>query len=131
MRARRLLGLFTMLVTFHLTLVGADAVCAEHGTPDGMSHHSASGTNASGGGMMVPAPEHGDSHRPCETTGSSHCCDAVTSCALTLALTAQGELSLASALGSISIAGGDTILLSRSLGPEPPPPKLQLSRLPS
>ena len=108
-----------MFVMFHLTLVGPDGVCVEHGhdaNAIAMQGHSA---------HQVP---HGTSHgastdHPCETPGSAHCCDAVNSCAVTLAVAERATAPFVAMEcdGPPSVAVRQP--LSRSVAPEPPPPK--------
>jgi hypothetical protein len=122
MTVRRLLGLLTLFVMFHLTLVGPDDVCAEHGQGAKESRtHGQDGHQMAMAGVEQAASN--VSHNTCETPRSPHCCEAVTSCAVSLAVVER------SAAPAISI-GRDGIpatpvgaLLSRSLAPEPPPPK--------
>lgn len=120
MSARRLIGLLLTLFTFHLMLVGPDNVCVEHapssqaGVTTGMAmDHAAPGT-----GM-----DHGTSKNPCDTPSSAHCCDAFASCAVTAALDAAERLFAVTTPASLIPAPVEAPLLSRALGPEPPPPR--------
>lgn len=119
MLPRRLFALLTMLVMLHLTFVGADVACAEqghHGAMAGMSDAPASET----------AREHqahdGGSRSPCDTPAAVHCCDAVASCGIVALAAPSGEtVSMVAAERALSPATQH--LLSRALGPEPPPPR--------
>jgi hypothetical protein len=108
-----------MFVMFHLTLVGPDNACADGNgaTTGSMRGHQAHHHGASG---VLP---HSGSHQPCETPNSSHCCEAVTSCAVTLAVVERGG-SPTFALSNAAVHSPPlSVPLSRSLAPEPPPPK--------
>lgn len=119
MPLRRLLALVTMLVMFHLTLVGPDNACAG-GHPAPAGHMQGHQVHQHGASDVM---SHGGSHQPCETPSSSHCCEAVTSCAVTLAVAERGAVPML-AIGRAAIHSPPlTALLSRSLAPEPPPPK--------
>jgi hypothetical protein len=109
-----------MFVMFHLTLVGPDDVCAEHGrgahSAQMPGHHAA-------GDAAIDRMSHGESDRSCQTPSSAHCCEAVTSCAVTLAV-AERAIAPATPAGRGGVPAAVTsALLSRSLAPEPPPPK--------
>ena len=114
---KRLFGAISMLLMLHLTLVGADVVCATHGAPKmpmaggHMSHH------------QPPArSSHGGQKEKCNTPASQDCCRALTSCAPTLdpvTLVASRFLRLDAA----HIAYRVDSPLSRVTAPETPPPK--------
>jgi hypothetical protein len=121
MTVRRLLGLLTMVVMFHLTLVGPDNACTVHGRQGHSSHMM---DMPGHDGMFSDAMVHGNSGEPCETPSSAHCCEAVTSCSVSAAIDAQRDPLPSVLLASTAPASTDAHLLSRALGPEPPPPKL-------
>ena len=121
MSARRLVSFLLTLFTFHLMLVGPDNVCATHG-------RSSDAAAMPGMPMERGSPDadmhHGESRVPCDTPSSAHCCDAFASCAITVALDAPEQLVSDASLALTVPASADDPLLSRALGPEPPPPKL-------
>ncbi|NUS96020.1 MAG: hypothetical protein HOQ11_01280, partial [Gemmatimonadaceae bacterium] len=59
---------------------------------------------------------------PCDAPASAHCCDAAASCGIT-ALAAPAGGSVATVTGERTLAPATQHLLSRELGPEPPPPR--------
>ena len=117
--SRRVLAMLTMLVMLRLTFVGAGTACIEHG------HHG-----AMAGMSDAPASDAVAGHRshdagapaPCDAPASAHCCDAAASCAIT-ALAAPAGGSMAIVTGERTLVSATQHLLSRALGPEPPPPR--------
>ena len=121
MTARRFLGLFTMLVMVHLTLVGPDNACAVHGRHGHSSRMmDAPFRDTAIGGTVA----HGHSHEPCETPSSGHCCETLTSCGVTAAVEAQRDPLPSGLLAGVAPISAGAHLLSRALGPEPPPPRV-------
>ena len=120
MSVRRVVALLLTLFTFHLMLVGPDNVCTMHG-------HSAQPSAMSGmadHGSPDADMHDGQSKVPCDTPTSAHCCDAFASCAIAVALDAGEQVIAVAPLAEAVAASIDDPLLSRALGPEPPPPKL-------
>lgn len=116
---RRMLAMLTMLVMFHLTLVGGDVACAEQGHHGAMARMTDAPANEPGPGHQS---HHDSSRAPCETPASAHCCDAVASCGI-VALAALAGTSVPIVVAGIATAPATPNLLSRALGPEPPPPR--------
>jgi hypothetical protein len=115
---KRLFGAISMLLMLHLTLVGADVVCATHGAAkmpiagDHMSHH----------GYPAQSSQRGSQKEKCNTPVSQDCCRALTSCAPTLdpvTLVASRFLPLDTA----TIAYRVDSPLARVTAPETPPPR--------
>jgi hypothetical protein len=121
---RRLTGILTSLLLFHLTLVGADLACAKHGL-----HHASSSARADRGGHEQHHQHATQSDIParddasCEVPTLPACCQALASCGMSLA-------------GNAATGGSDVLLIagrvrtvaddvppSWSLEPEPPPPR--------
>jgi hypothetical protein len=134
----RIIGLFTMVFMAHLSLVSADLVCASRsGQHSAMAHNATSTTSASMDGMdsndmrtptrstaasLVSPATRATDHAPCQIPSSSHCCDAMTGCALTLATTEVPRASLPA--GDERVAAARALVpLSRRTAPETPPPK--------
>ena len=116
---RRVLAILTMLVMLHLTFVGADLACAEqghHGAMAGMSDTPASDSAAG------HHSDHGGAPAPCDTPAAAHCCDAVASCGIVALAASSGE-TFSIAAAERALAPATHHLLSRPLGPEPPPPR--------
>jgi hypothetical protein len=116
-RMKRLLSLLTFAVMLHLSLVGADNVCASHAVKkaapsggEGAHHHG------------MPMTSHGREKEKCDTPVSPDCCIAMTSCAPTIALwpPAQQQLAL---LHVSHPADRVESAPSRVTAPEPPPPR--------
>lgn len=121
MLLRRLIGFPLTLFTFHLMLVGADDVCAKHVHPSLESVAPKLMTMVHG--STDTDMEHGTSNAPCDTPASAHCCDAFASCTVTVALEANEHATAGPTVTPGVPASIDEPLVSRALGPEPPPPK--------
>jgi hypothetical protein len=135
----RIVGLLTMGFMAHLSLVGTDLVCATHAGPHSAMAHSAYGMSAAAMGEMdsgvmqeeaayasltlVSASAHASDDAPCQIPSTVHCCDAMTGCALTLAVTKVADArQLPARSEGVAIAAAFAPL-SRLTAPEPPPPK--------
>lgn len=122
MRVRRLYGIVVGLLMLHLTFVGADWSCAQHGDAPARGHQHAMMGHHRGEATAVheltSAPE-----QPCETPTQPGCCRAMTSCAINIAFAngaALGELPPRHAqIGS----GVSDVPPSQMAAPDPPPPK--------
>ncbi|HEX8848267.1 MAG TPA: hypothetical protein VF761_01915 [Gemmatimonadaceae bacterium] len=116
---RRLLAVLAMLVMLHLTFVGADVACAEQG------HHRAM-AGMSGAPASDAAQEHrahpDSSQSPCDTPAAAHCCDGLASCGMAALAASPGE-TVSIVAAERALAPATQHLLSRALGPEPPPPR--------
>jgi hypothetical protein len=117
MSVRRLFGLLTMFVMFHLILVGPGSACAGHGE----GGHAMAPSSQSA--MLDHAMGHGDSTIPCETPSSAHCCDALTSCSATAALDVPARSLAVLTVARMVPTSRSGQLLSRARAPEPPPPR--------
>lgn len=119
MLPRRLFAMLTMLVMLHLTFVGGDVACAEQGDHGAMA--GMSGVPA--GDAPLAHHAHGDGSRePCDTPAAVHCCDAVASCGI-VALAASSGATVSFVVAERALEPATHHLLSRALGPEPPPPR--------
>lgn len=114
---KRALGAISMLLMLHLSLVGADNVCASHAVSKAAS---SGGQSAHHHGM--PMQSHGGKKEKCDTPISPDCCTAMVSCAPTVALPAQDNEPLALIHVSQPTDRVDTAP-SRATAPEPPPPR--------
>jgi hypothetical protein len=120
---RRLTGLLTSLLLFHLTVVGADLTCAKHGVhgaaqasqPDGSSH----------AGHHAPSRPDAVGHdeTPCEVPTLPACCQALASCGVSIAAERLAESGDLSHLVAGVLSGADDKPTSWTLEPDPPPPK--------
>lgn len=122
MSARRLIGSFLTVFTFHLVMVGPGDVCATHA--HGSSESVLPTQMAMAHGSADAAVHHGESDMPCDTPNAAHCCDAFASCTVTVALGGNDPMPIAPTVALTVPASIDDPLVSRALGPEPPPPKL-------
>ena len=119
MLARRILAAALAVVTVHLTVATPADACAarahgEHAVPSIVMEHSASHDVMHGG-------ESGQTPEP--TSHTTPCCDAVTSCALTFAVSERFAHTAASP-GAVQVRPFEPkALLSRAPVPEPPPPR--------
>jgi hypothetical protein len=122
MRVRLLYGIVVGLLMLHLTFVGADLSCAQHGDAPARGHQHGMMDHHRGDAASVheltPASE-----QPCETPTQPGCCRAMTSCAINIAFgngSALGELPPRHARIASSVSDAPP---SQTAAPEPPPPK--------
>jgi hypothetical protein len=122
MLARRLSGLITGLLMLHLTFVGADLACAEHGdrAPQGhapaTAHHERHVVAAHVEASVTP-------DQPCETPTQTECCRAMTSCAVNAAFERGAPLESVPPVRSAIEPAALRAPLSQITSPDPPPPK--------
>ena len=117
MRLRRI---FCVLVTFtmaHLAVVGSDLVCAKHSV-----------TQVAQADVAMPGMDHGQTGHhgdqpPCKTPARADCCQAVASCAVSVAIASVVAVADAPPMSSAVLASIDNVPLSRVAAPDPPPPK--------
>lgn len=124
--ARRVLSVLLLLLTFHLTLSAGDFLCATHGvlaehdtgTADEHARHAtpASGDETWG---QTSSPQKGDA---CDTPARARCCEALTSCTVTIA--ARDAHTLSWTPGEVA-PPRSALLQATSVvtAPDPPPPK--------
>lgn len=122
MVARCLSGILTGLLMLHLTFVGADLTCAQHGNRPARTREHAMGHHdrhiAAAHGETVAAAD-----QPCETPTQPECCHAMTSCAISAAF--QGGVHPGS-IPPVRQAIEPAVMrvpLSQITSPDPPPPK--------
>jgi hypothetical protein len=121
MTARRLTGLLVGFLMLHLSIVGADLSCAQHGDRGAIQRHHASGTHAH---MLVAAhAEAGATHQPCDVPAQPDCCRAMTSCAITAASAASVRLDAFPPAHDVIRPALMRVLRSPITSPDPPPPK--------
>ncbi len=101
-------------------LAGPDYACANHGRE---SQPSADIHRSSEHAMGRSGTHHDSPRVPCKTSGSVRCCEAVASCAVTLAVTTPDRAPVVADAASGVPVTADGTLLARAVGPEPPPPK--------
>jgi hypothetical protein len=120
---RRLTGLLTSLLLFHLTLVGADLTCAKHGV-QGAAHVSQADVSPHADHHAPPrhdAPSHDDTS--CQVPTLPACCQALASCGVSIAVERSTESGELSHLLAGVLAAADDTPTSWTLEPDPPPPK--------
>ncbi len=115
---KRALGVVSMLLMLHLSLVAADNMCATHGASKAAPVASQGGHHHHG----QPEPSHGSQKENCDTPVSPDCCSALTSCAPTLVLQSAEADELAVVRVSYSTERVESAE-SRVTAPEPPPPR--------
>ena len=118
MRLRGILGVFVTFTMAHLALVGGDLVCAKHA----VARAAQPGDAMPGMDHGQPAGQTGDK-QPCKTPTRADCCQAVASCAPSIAMASVVVVSEASMMSSATHASIDSVPLSRVAAPDPPPPK--------
>jgi hypothetical protein len=122
MLARLLSGLITGLLMLHLTFVGADLACAEHGdrAPQGhapaTAHHERHVVAAHVEASVTP-------DQPCETPTQTECCRAMTSCAVNAAFERGAPLASVAPVRSAIEPAVLRAPPSQITSPDPPPPK--------
>jgi hypothetical protein len=120
MAARRVLGLLTAFLMLHLTLVGADWRCAEHGDQNVAGPAAVSSQHAS---MVAGNSESAATDQPCQTPAQPECCRAMTSCAVNAALRADADVRQVPPTRSVIESALVRTPLSPTASPDPPPPK--------
>ena len=120
MTARRVVGLLTGFLMLHLTFVGADWRCSEHGSGSMAGHRAMSSQHPS---MVAAVDESAATGQPCQTPTQPECCRAMTSCAVNAALRADAAGNQAPPSRSAIESGLMRIPLSPTASPDPPPPK--------
>src|SRR2546423_3104405 len=118
---RRLTALALGALTLQLNLRAIDLVCAKHeGSAAKVAEHSSSHEMAADSHAS-----HGVTHKKqsCEIPASRDCCQAVTSCAMTLAISETS--SPAPLLNEREVVSARLIVPASLIrAPEPPPPRL-------
>ena len=116
-------GILTGLLMLHLTFVGADLTCAQHGDRPAGSHehplaHHEHHVAAAHAETVAAADQ------PCETPTQPECCHAMTSCAISAAF-ADGARASSVPPVRQAIRGVRWCAcpLSQITSPDPPPPK--------
>jgi hypothetical protein len=119
---RRLFAAVTSLSMLHLSFVGGDLACAGRGghqqssvadAHQGMPQHDGAMHHASGG------KETSD----CPTPDQGHCCDILAACGLNFDV-GRGIEGIPMMSSRVDLPRSKaSALISRSRGPEPPPPK--------
>src|SRR5437763_386369 len=117
---KRAFGVLSMLLMFHLVLVGSDLACATHGTRSTGAHSSmAHGAHHTGN----PTGRHSEQERDCDTPVSPDCCSAQTPCAPTIDVAVVVSFAEPIAAAGIIPDGVDSSPLLRLTAPETPPPR--------
>ena len=122
MLVRRISGMITALLMLHLTFVGADLACAEHGDRSAdehrgmMAHHEHHTTAAHTEGVTA-------TDQPCETPTQPQCCHAMTSCAVGAALERGMGPDSVPPIRDVIESAIMRLPLSQVTSPDPPPPK--------
>ncbi|MFL5463096.1 MAG: hypothetical protein ACJ78G_07680 [Gemmatimonadaceae bacterium] len=124
MTIRRLAGLLLSVLSLQLNFRASDLVCAAH--DGGRSSHA--GVAAGEHHEMAMSADHTEQSagekQSCEIPVTRDCCQALTSCAMTLdacASPTNSGISLDRARAASATADAPASLIQR---PEPPPPKL-------
>ena len=121
MFVRRLTGFMLAVMMLHLTFVGADVTCAQHGSRAMSAHEHGSARHehmAAASNVRVSGTE-----QPCDTPTQPQCCRAMTSCAVNAASERGTRLAqVLPAHDAIEPAVMRTPL-SQVTSPDPPPPK--------
>ena len=121
MFARRLTGALIAMLMLHLTFLGADTTCAEHGSHPANAHQ-----HGSSHGNHVVAPSHttvNTTNTPCETPTQPECCRAMTSCAVNAASEGTARVAQLPPVHSVIEAAVMRLPRSQVTSPDPPPPK--------
>jgi len=114
---KRLLSLLTFSMMLHLSLVGADNVCANHAVSK-----AAPAAGQSGHHHGMPMPSRKGEKEKCDTPVSPDCCTAMVSCAPTIVMPEPSKEQLAAIHVSHPTDRVESAL-SRVTPPETPPPR--------
>ena len=118
MRFRGIIGLLSVFSMAHFALVGSDLVCAKHSVAQGSQSSDAMPGMDHGPGQQSPVGK-----LPCKIPARADCCQAVASCAPSVAVASVVAIADALILSSTVPSSIDDVPLSRIAAPEPPPPK--------
>jgi hypothetical protein len=119
MLSRRITALLIGLLTIHLSFLGVDLACADHGLSGPPAHSAAAMAthHATSDEAAVAETE------SCEIPAQQDCCRAMASCALSVEIDTSAPASDAPfARGSVA-ATAMRLPLSQTSPPEPPPPR--------
>jgi hypothetical protein len=120
MITRRLIGLLVAVLMAHLTFVGADFSCAQHGDRGMISHHEAAPSHAA---MAMRTTAAAATDQPCQTPTQPECCRAMTSCTISAALGTPDASSERPLSRDVIASALMRIPRSPITAPDPPPPK--------
>ena len=117
---RRFTAFLTGLFMAHLTVVGSDFACAKHpgdaaGLHHPIVHHEHAATN-------LGHAENDDA--PCRTHSVPLCCQALTSCAVALAITESHFVHQVAGRDNSVSESVSEIPRSEIVAPDPPPPRV-------
>jgi hypothetical protein len=122
MLVRRLSGLLTGLLMLHLSFVGWDLACAQHGDRPASAHNNMLGHH--GHHVAAARVESATaSDQPCETPTQPACCHAMTSCAINAAFERGTRLASVPPARNVIELAVIRVPLSQITSPDPPPPK--------
>lgn len=121
MIARRILALLTMLFLLHVNVAGARIVCADHAVA--ASGDEDAGNDHGSHGAPAPAAPGTASNLACDVPSAPHCCGPLAGCSWTPGFEPSEHRAGGVELSFGSRIGDGVTLLTRTLGPEPPPPK--------
>lgn len=118
MRFRRSISILSGICALSLTLGRSDSDCENAGSEMRVAASGATSAHAE-----MPMQSHtGDQHKPCESATAA-CCQAMTSCGLSIQLTRTASDRDALSRKDLLPAAPLQIPLDRITPPEPPPPK--------
>ena len=119
---RRLTCILSGLVLFHLTLVGPDVTCAQHGETG--AHETAPNVSAHvEHGAPLPTDAAGHDETDCEVPSLPACCQALASCGVSIAEAGPAQSRDLSHLAAGVLSGVEGTPASWTVEPDPPPPK--------
>ena len=121
MFARRLTGVLLALMTLHLTFVGADVACAQHGSRAAVAHQHGGPHHSHG--VAEANSQVGGTDQPCETPTQPECCRAMTSCAVNASSERGTRLAELPPVHAVIEPAAMRMPPSQVTTPEPPPPK--------
>ena len=121
---RRLTCILSSLFLLHLTLVGPDLTCGQHGAPGG-THASTPDVSAHAEHHHASLPADAVAHdeTACKVPSLPACCQALASCALSIAESGPAESHDLSNLTAGVLSGADGTPTSWTVELDPPPPK--------
>jgi hypothetical protein len=105
---------------FHLSMVGADAACAKHGSAAVHDVHAAQSSAHQHG---HPAQNHSEQTDRCQIPATQDCCAALASCTPTVASESVTPSVGATASRAHRPMSEPTFALSRDTAPDTPPPR--------
>src|SRR5262249_22183854 len=119
---RRVYGVVLTVLMLHLTLVGADLSCFDHGGLSGARHGDGAGHRHHAMAMSTLGSVT-SAEQPCQTPAQPQCCRAMTSCTVNGTIVNAARLTRWLGAAGVIVPRLIDVPPSAITSPDPPPPK--------